>query len=542
MVRVRPTRQCCDELSFQQALSQVLCELSESGQLSTASAWKWRYVIRSTPRTVRRRVLQDPEALLGSFESLPDVARRAIVSAIVNDDKWSVRGYEFVPWHFVVRLLFRFRLWLHLKGSSRSKDLWTLKQISDVLAYGSRMGLGHLVRQLHHWWLRKMAKLRWRPILTQALALAGIEPRQFAVCYARDIPQLPPYRGFWHDQSKHNTVGVGFAIDFIRSSDGYWFIESNLPFALAAERIALYDRDPFVVNMLEFTKAHGYRHLIVMDNGTSGVVEAMARQYEEEAAARGITLTIVQRFNVPGSRHPQSYGIPPFPGDGTLVVRLKSYPTSLDDLIRHKRATGMALERFKQMIGDSDLRLPTSSVDPVLGDVAPDEPFPNVVYKLPEVEQGRGVFFLKVTSPEHARDILNKAILSARRPRLEDRVVHRVTSRDGLFQPYIKSLFLPHRRLYKIRAHGLITPVGNTFLSAHRDVLPWSVPEKLDMGIVKDPKPYFVNMSAGAKREILPPEEEPEIARATLAVARGLAWAIEYSFRTTDTPQMARTE
>jgi hypothetical protein len=164
------------------------------------------------------------------------------------------------------------------------------------------------------------------------------------------------------------------------------------------------------------------------------------------------------------------------------------------------------------------------------------------VYKLPEVEQGRGVFFLKVTSPEHARDILNKAILSARRPRLEDRVVHRVTSRDGLFQPYIKSLFLPHRRLYKIRAHGLITPVGNVFLSAHRDVLPWSVPEKLDMGIVKDPKPYFVNMSAGAKREILPPEEEPEIARATLAVARGLAWAIEYGFRTTDTPQMARTE
>ena len=168
---------------------------------------------------------------------------------------------------------------------------------------------------------------------------------------------------------------MGFAIDFIRSSDGYWFVESNLPFALAAERVALYDRDPFVVNMLEFAKAHGYRHLIVMDNGTSGMVEAMARQYEEEAAARKIRLTIVQQFDVPGSRHPQSYGIPPFPGDGTLVVRIKPYPTSLDDLIRHKRATGAALERFKQMIGDSDLRLPTSSVDPILGDVAPDEPF-----------------------------------------------------------------------------------------------------------------------------------------------------------------------
>ena len=113
--------------------------------------------MRSTPRTMQS-VLQDPEALLGSFESLPDLARRAIISAIVDDDKWSVRGYEFIPWHFVVRLLFRFRLWLYLRGSSRSKVLLTSKQISDVLAYGSRMGLGYLVRKLHHWRLRKMAK------------------------------------------------------------------------------------------------------------------------------------------------------------------------------------------------------------------------------------------------------------------------------------------------------------------------------------------------------------------------------------------------
>jgi hypothetical protein len=49
---------------------------------------------------------------------------------------------------------------------------------------------------------------------------------------------------------------------------------------------------------------------------------------------------------------------------------------------------------------------------------------------------------------------------------------------------------------------------------------------------VHDPKPYLVNYSAGAKYEVVPPDEEPEVVQTALALARGFAWAATYGFQT----------
>jgi hypothetical protein len=43
-------------------------------------------------------------------------------------------------------------------------------------------------------------------------------------------------------------------------------------------------------------------------------------------------------------------------------------------------------------------------------------------------------------------------------------------ARNGLYQACYKSKMMPDRRLYKIRAHVLITLVGVQYLGAHRVV------------------------------------------------------------------------
>jgi len=78
----------------------------------------------------------------------------------------------------------------------------------------------------------------------------------------------------------------------------------------------------------------------------------------------------------------------------------------------------------------------------------------------------------------------------------------------------------------------LITPVGCHFLAAHRHVCRRAVPPELPFGIVRDPAPYAIGFASGAGFGAVPLEEEPLVAGAALAVARGLAWAAETRFET----------
>ncbi|MER3446249.1 MAG: hypothetical protein C4291_05125 [Candidatus Dadabacteria bacterium] len=175
--------------------------------------------------------------------------------------------------------------------------------------------------------------------------------------------------------------------------------------------------------------------------------------------------------------------------------------------------------------------LPATGPEPVLGDIYPDDPFPNLVYKLPDLDEGKGVAFLKVSSAEHARTVLKESLhLNHRRKLLWN--CYLIKEQKGLFQSYIRSQLLSGRRLYIIRVHVLITPIGIKFLSAHRVVSERAVPEYLPLGVVQNPLPYIVNYSVGSKYEVVPPEEELAVETAALAIARGLAWAATYGFQT----------
>jgi hypothetical protein len=367
------------------------------------------------------------------------------------------------------------------------------------------------------------------------LALAQIEPWHFAVCYAPGVPQQAPFRGFWHDPVQHNTVGVMLGVDLLPSADGWCFLESNLRAALRAQRSALYHRDPFITNLLNFVRAKGYQNLIVMTH--AHLDKQMVKQFEDGAAAHKIRLTIVPDPNLHKTADGQSYGVPPLHAGGTLVVRVKMYPTSLDFLFHHKLASRRALGLYERRTAEPTLLLPPTGLQPSLDKINPDEPFPNLVYKLPEGGQGKEVVFLKATSLEHAHALIYEAHRLLRPPdrpltRLIKQMLKRPESPDGVFQPYVRSTMLPGRRLYIVRAHVLLTPIGTHFLSAHRVVSDIPVPEHLSAGLVQSQTPYLVNYSSGSRYEIVPPEEEATVVAAALAVADGLSWAATSSFST----------
>jgi hypothetical protein len=533
MLRDSPRVSRDEGMTFPAALARALHELDRDRRLPPDVARDLRRAIAATPKDARLEVAFQPESYLGRFESLPVPARDAIVQAVVDRDRWEVRGYEFGPWHPLLRMLWRLKHGVS-RWSAGSKRSRPAQEIADVLAYGARKAPPFALAALRRWQLALRGRFSSRPTVPEVLGFAGLEPRDFAICYAQNIAQLDGYQGYWHEPRRHNTIGRVIGIDLLPTAEGCWFVESNNSPALSPERSALYERDPFVCNLLDFAVEQGYRHFMVMDNHSSGLYPSMACHYEEEARARKIQLTLVEPPTVPGRGRTRSYRVPPFEGEGTLTVRIRSYPIAIDRLFAMKRATYRALALYQRETGDSDLLLPPTGSDPILADVAPEDPFPNVVYKLPELDLGRGVYFLKADSADHARAILRDAMRVPRRRDLQERMLHAVTSKQGLWQAYVKSRLLEHRRLYKVRALVLLTPVGIRFLSAHRAVSVHSVPERLNAGVIEDPRPYLANFAGGGRYEVVPQDEEPAVVRAAMAAARGLAWAAEYGFAAVD--------
>lgn len=465
---------------------------------------------------------------LGSFESLPPKVQEAIRQAIVDDDRWRLAGKELGDWHFgITRSLERLGRYL---SQHRLKYLaYLIWLVAGIIGEGPAM----ILYGMHQRRLGWQGKFGQQPTLAALLHSAGIEPWSLAAGYARKIPQPDAYRAFWHDASHHHTVGVVLGIDFAPTPAGYWYLESNLNPALRFERTRLYDRDPFVANLLDFAEAQGYRRMVVMAGVGRRIDELMARQYEEGALARGIELDIVEDPFLPSSRYTQSFSLPSLGSGPTLVVRKRSYPTNLDCLFNHKWASVRALEAYGKASPDPDLLLPPTGAEPVPGEAGTDDPFPNLVYKFPDLDFGESVFFLKARSAAHARAILDEeGARPQRRHRLKSLLSALITRQKGLYQSYIRSPLLPGRRLHIVRSHALLTPVAIEFLSAHRVVSRHSVPERLPFGAVRNPGPYIVNYSMGSRYEALPPGEEPAVKKATLAVARALGWAAAYGFQT----------
>lgn len=264
--------------SFVSAMSQALCHLDKDGRMTAEDVCILRQAIAKIPNGRRLSGVVELNKYFGPFESLSVEAQHPILRAIMDDERWRMAGYDLCGWHFAITRIMQ-TLYLKLLQYRLSRMAGLIHLLADVARKGPRWMLHAIYRRQLRW----KGKFYRRPTLEAVLNISGTEPWNFAVCYARNIPQPVRYRGFWHDLSRHNTVGVVLGIDLIPTPEGFWYAESNLNCGPMPERTALYNHDPFVSNLLDFVKEQGYRHLVVMADNFQYVDKLMAKQYKEGA-------------------------------------------------------------------------------------------------------------------------------------------------------------------------------------------------------------------------------------------------------------------
>jgi len=471
---------------------------------------------------------QEIVAALPPFEKLPEHARRSLYRTVLSDDSWSM-WLRRASWRQVLARATRAAAMRVPTRYRRVRRLLDLSESVFVLWQA---------RLAHELYKGALAWRGWRgrePTLGAALKIAGLDARVIASSYLRHTPQPLDTAAYWHDATRHTTVGVVVGIDFVVNEEGVWFVESNLNPGLFESRSHLYESDPFVTNLVRFAQQNGYSSIVFLSCNDYPADDVMASRLEQAALACGIRATVLEDRYTPQRQFSQTFLVPPLDVGRTLVVRSKMFHTGLDAIFHNKTLSLQALESYQRAFPDRDVRLPLTGAQAFPDALPMHGPLPNLVYKFPERDQGQGVVFLKVPSLARARAILADAMMMNRhsvanawtklryRLRLEE---------TGVFQAYVPSSLLDGRRLFIARAHVLATPIGVTFLSAHRVVSKLPVPESLGEGLVENSKPYIVNYSLDSEQVPMPPDEEARVAKAGVSVVRALCWAVEERFQT----------
>jgi hypothetical protein len=510
------------------ALGDALHSVRSNGRVPAAVAAR----LRAAARDQQSRGADLPVAAivagLPPFESLPDAARQALYAAVLRDDSWSMWLRRPAWRHALIRATRTVAMKIpgRYRRTRHAMDLaetWLLLWHARVVHEMYRAGLT---------WRGKKGR---EPSLAAALKAAGLDARTIASSYLRCTPQLPETAAYWHDAARHTTVGVVVGIDFIVNEEAVWFVESNLNAGLMEERSRLYETDPFVENLVRFARQNGYRSMVFLACNDYPVDALMASRIEQAAHAAGLRAIVVEDRHAPKGRLPQTFLVPPAEGDRTLVVRSKLFHTTLDAFFHNKTLSLEALDAYQRTFPDRDVRVP--SIEGRFADgQSMDGPFPNLVCKFPERDQGQGVVFLKVPSLARAEAILDDRVEMNRRSvatvLTKVRYLLKLEDQTRIFQAYVPSSLLEGRRLFIARAHVLATPVGMTFLSAHRVVSKLPIPETLAEGLVQKSRPYIVNYSLDSEHAPMPPDEELRVSKAALSVVRALCWAVEARFQT----------
>ena len=238
------------ETTFAGTLARALQRLDVDRRLSAALARELRQTIAATNAGERACLAFEPEKHLGPFESLPSAAHDAIIEAIADRERSEFRGYELGRWYWaLLRSLWRLKHAAHRLKPTKLARL--VQECADVIAYGARKAPAFAISVFRER-LAVRGRFSSRPKLTDVLRLARVDPRDLAVCYARRVPQVDQYRGYWHDRSRHITVGRVLGIDLLPAAEGWWFVESNAHPDMT-DRSELYERDPMPADIARCT-------------------------------------------------------------------------------------------------------------------------------------------------------------------------------------------------------------------------------------------------------------------------------------------------
>ncbi len=471
--------------------------------------------------------LEDPEDLFGPWRDLPPAAQGALRQAAEAE----LRARMGLHAHG--------RIWVGLARATREIDRWLSEHRgskalrSFVYVSGTRIWVwprraGDLVRHRIH--VRHWRHAR-RPAVADLLAAVGRDAQWLMGDFVEGVRVDPRCRGFFHDPSRNVAYAYLLGVDLALTDRGAVCFESNLNAGLTRRvREPLFGRDPIAMELAAFAEIHGFRRVLWI-GGIAPLEPWLYRQLRDELGARSIELRVLEdprfprRTDIPPDLPAPGRTLfpPPEPPRDTLVVRLRAYKLGSDRVVSEKDSFSRAVGRDLAAAGETRVVVNPLRADPGRVAFPADPGVPNLVYKYPDANLGRGVFFLRARDAAHARELGHE-------------IDRRTGERGGLFEPWIASREVPGRFAEEFRSMLLVSPVGVHWMGAYGRVTRTPMPDTLDEGIVEDRAPFIRTGVFGNENVPVRDEDRAPLREASLALGESIARVLSRGFATSPAP------
>ena len=365
-----------------------------------------------------------------------------------------------------------------------------------------------------------------RPKLGDLIAHLGLAPGWLLGDFAEGVRVDARCRGFFSDARRQVVHAYLLGVDLIPSSEGIFFIEANTGAGLRSDRFSCFDTDPLPPGVMGFAKRNGAQKVVWFAAALTPLDAGVYASLKSAADASGLQFEVLEDPRLPPRTDlapqlaiPGRALFPPTQIDQALVVVTRGSGVGPSHVVTEKQAAARALAASLKASGDSRVKVLPLSADPGEVEKPADPGLPNLVYKYPRMNKGEGVHFLKAKDADHARELAREIDRGSR-------------EREGRFQRFVPPDPVEGRRLRDVRAMVLISPEGAEYLGAIQRPSTTPVPDRIPEGIVEDRRPFILTQYFGNPNERIDPSLEPRIREAAMAVAEGLAEALNRTFVT----------
>jgi len=301
------------------------------------------------------------------------------------------------------------------------------------------------------------------------------------------LPQHPRFRSYWYDAALHSSVGMFLGVDLIRHDGRYHVLELNHGPSIYPRRRAMYDTpyDPIVAGLVSAAKEQRFKRVVPIAFGWNQLYVD-----EFERAGREFGLTIVPT-NCPIERPGAAriVGLPDPLDPDTMYVVHSGLMSPLCRYVDNKWYTSKWLAHAIEhdLPANTKVTVPRTEDKFFFPDEDHGERWPNLVVKLAGGARSACVIAGRFEDEDDARRTLGigggRAVPKALRLEFANALLFHGRDRV-LYQSFVPPELDARGHAQLLRLHLFVSPLGTTYLSAHRRVSQNPVPARAPRGII----------------------------------------------------------
>lgn len=351
------------------------------------------------------------------------------------------------------------------------------------------------------------------------------------------LSQFPHYRGYWYEAERHSLVGMHLGLDLIFSQNRYYVVEINLSASIKPTRRSLYETqvDPIISTMIEIARERNFKRVVFFHHGWT---EDYIKEFQAATRESGIEVVGGSPLWEGRATRPPMIALPEPLEENTIYVIFPNLATALSHYIHDKWHSSRWLEETMKAAGGE---IETLGYIPTYDKlIIPAEPtdlrWPNLVVKLANKDKGQFVAMGRFRTEEEARRALqlkgSRNIPGIFEIGLFERMLDWIFPQLNLiFQPFIPPRII-NGWASKTRLHVFISPLVDTFLSAHAKTGGNRLPSQIEPGMFDDSGAYNTNYSEDGKYHVVPADEEETLRQTASEFGKVARMAITEKFET----------